>query len=87
MKNIVLIILGITVFFSAVKVVMARYETRKLFLETQELEKQRNDFNEEWGRLQLEQSTWATDPRIESISRTQLHMVEPKNHSLMLIIE
>jgi len=85
MKNVLLILLGTAVFFSAVEVVIARHETRKLFVEIQTQEKRRDNLNEEWGRLQLEQSTWATDARIESVSKTELHMIEPETRSVMLI--
>jgi cell division protein FtsL len=85
MKNVLLIILGAAVFFSAVEVVIARHETRKLFVEIQTLERDRDNLNEEWGRLQLEQSTWATDARIESVSKTELHMIEPETRAVMLI--
>jgi cell division protein FtsL len=85
MKNILLILLGAAVFFSAVQVVIARHETRKLFVEIQTLERDRDNLNEEWGRLQLEQSTWATDARIESVSKTELHMIEPETRAVMLI--
>ena len=85
MKNVFLILLGSAVFFSAIKVVIARHDTRKLFVEIQKLEKDRDSLNEEWGRLQLEQSTWATDARIESVSKTELHMIEPVTRSVTLI--
>ncbi len=85
MKNVLLILLGAAVFFSAIEVVIARHETRKLFVEIQAQEKQRDNLNEEWGRLQLEQSTWATDARIESVSKTELHMIEPETRAVMLI--
>jgi cell division protein FtsL len=85
MKNMFLVLLGTAVFFSAVKVVIARHDTRRLFVEIQKLEKDRDSLNEEWGRLQLEQSTWATDARIESVSKTELHMIEPKTRSVTLI--
>ncbi len=87
MKNVFLILLGIAVFFSAVKVVIARHDTRRLFVEIQNLEKDRDNLNEEWGRLLLEQSTWATDARIESVSKTVLHMIEPKIRSVTLIFK
>jgi len=80
-----LIFLGAAVFISAVGVVIARHDTRKLFVEIQRLEKDRDNFNEEWGRLQLEQSTWATDSRIESVAKTELHMIEPETRSILLI--
>ena len=85
MKNVLLVLLGATVFFSAIAVVIARHDTRKLFVEIQKLEKDRDNLNEEWGRLQLEQSTWATDARIESVSKTELHMIEPETRAVMLI--
>jgi len=85
MKNVLLILLGAAVFLSAVEVVIARHETRKLFVEIQTLERDRDNLNEEWGRLQLEQSTWATDARIESVSKTELHMIEPETRAVMLI--
>lgn len=85
MKIVFLTLLGVVVFFSAVEVVIARHDTRKLFVEIQRLEKDRDDLNEEWGRLQLEQSTWTTDARIESVSRTELHMIEPETRSVLLI--
>ena len=85
MKNILLILLGAAVFFSAIEVVIARHETRKLFVEIQAQEKRRDNLNEEWGRLQLEQSTWATDARIESVSKTELHMIEPETRAVILI--
>lgn len=85
MKKLFLILLGATVFFSAVQVVTARHDTRKLFVEIQRLEKDRDNLNEEWGRLQLEQSTWATDARIESVSKTELQMIEPETRAVMLI--
>jgi len=87
MKNVFLILLGTAVFFSAIKVVIARHDTRRLFVEIQKLEKDRDNLNEEWGRLQLEQSTWATDARIESVSKTELHLIEPKTRSVMLILK
>ena len=85
MKYVFLILLGSVVFLSAVEVVIARHDTRKLFVEIQVLEKDRDNLNEEWGRLQLEQSTWATDARIESVSKTELHMIEPETRAVMLI--
>lgn len=85
MKSMILISLALIVFLSAVKVVIARHDARKLFAEIQTLEKERDDLNEEWGRLQLEQSTWATDARIESVSKLELHMIEPETSAVMLI--
>jgi cell division protein FtsL len=83
MKNIIFWLLFIAMFFSAFQVVMSRHEARKLFVEIQALEKTRDDLNEEWTRLLLEQSTWATDVRIETIARNELGMRPPVNSVLV----
>lgn len=70
------VLLAGAVFLSAVAVVVTQHEARRTFVQVQELEAARDELNEEWGRLQLEQSTWATDDRIEQIARTGLHMRE-----------
>jgi cell division protein FtsL len=85
MNRIIFLILTTMVFVSAVEVVYARHQTRKLFVEIQDLEKERNVLNEEWGRLQLEQSTWATDDRVESIARGELQMKPPEMKEIILI--
>ena len=56
----------LTVVFAAVCVVSAlaliytRHESRKLFVELEQLTAERDELNIEWGQLQIEQSTWAT---------------------------
>jgi cell division protein FtsL len=83
MNNIIFWLLFIAMFFSAFQIVMSRHEARKLFVEIQALEKTRDDLNEEWTRLLLEQSTWATDVRIETIARNELGMRPPVNSVLV----
>lgn len=59
---------------SAVSVVYSKHQNRLLFVELENLNKERDHMNVEWGQLQLEQSTWATDSRIEKIATEKLHM-------------
>ena len=77
--------LYVVIFLSALQVVIARHEARSLFVELQALERTRDELNEEWGRLQLEQSTWATNDRIESFARTKLAMKMPERSSVVLL--
>ena len=72
-------------FTSAIETVVARHQARKLFVEIQALEKTRDELNEEWSRLLLEQSTWATDVRIETIAKTRLEMKAPVPHFLLVM--
>lgn len=73
------------IFLSALQVVVHRHQARRTFVEVQALERERDRLNEEWGRLQLEQSTWATDVRVEEIARTRLQMLEPDGPALVLV--
>ena len=86
MKNLLLAMLVAAVFISAMEVVIAQHKARKLFVEIQELEKKHDELNELWGKLQLEQSTYATDDRIESQAVTQLGMIEPGSKTLKVLI-
>ena len=62
---------------SAVGVVYARHESRRLFVELSALEAARDELNIDFGRLQLEQATWADTNRIEKIARGELGMDFP----------
>ena len=85
MKQVFIVILLVINFISAIEVVLAKHDTRKLFNEIQILEKERDSLNEEWGRLQLEQSTWATDAKIESFAIQELDMKIPDINNSVLI--
>lgn len=85
MKILVTLVLAATVFISAVQVVVAQHHARRIFSELQKLEMTRDELNEEWGRLQLEQSTWATDDRIEMEARSRLNMVDPETNTIVLL--
>ncbi|RMG57308.1 MAG: cell division protein FtsL [Gammaproteobacteria bacterium] len=71
-------LLSLAVLVSALGVVESRHQSRKLFVELQQLERTRDDLEIEWGRLQLEQAAWATHGRIERIARERLGMHLPR---------
>ncbi len=85
MKLLLQVGLYLAIFITALQVVIARHETRRLFVELQAMERTRDELKEEWGRLQLEQSTWAINDRIESVARTQLDMKMPEQSSVVLL--
>jgi len=74
--GVMIILLG-TVVASAIGVVYAIQKSRVLFVELTRLGSERDDLNFEFGRLQLEQATWAENNRIEQIARGRLGMVSP----------
>jgi cell division protein FtsL len=75
--NIGLGVLFTLVVASALAVVCSKHESRKLFIQLQGQQVLRDELSFEWGRLQLEQSTWAAHGRIESIAAEHLHMRLP----------
>ncbi len=87
MKPFIFCILLAAVFLTAIQIVVAQHESRKLFVEIQALEKERDELNEEWGRLQLEQSTWATDGRVEDVARSKLEMKTPDINSKVVVAQ
>ncbi len=70
---------------SGIGVVYARQESRLRFVELNRLANERDELNIEFGRLQLEQATWAENSRIEQIARGQLGMVSPAAAETVLV--
>ena len=77
--------LGLALLASALGVVYAKHEARSRFVELQRLTKERDDLDIEWGQLQLEQSTWAANSRVETVARGDLHMVTPQAADLRIV--
>jgi cell division protein FtsL len=79
-----LLLLG-GVLVSAVGVVWTRHESRVLFVELSRLQNQRDELNIEYGKLELEQATWAEPRRVDSEARQKLGMVNPKPQDIQLV--
>ena len=80
-----LVLMFLLVLASAVAVIYSKHESRKLFVQLQVLKNERDRMDTEWGRMQLEQSTWATHGRIERLARTKLDMTIPRADSVVII--
>ncbi|MFP4079249.1 MAG: cell division protein FtsL [Ectothiorhodospira sp.] len=77
----------VLVMSTALAVVYSRHQGRVLFMELQQALERRDELNVEWGRLQLEQSTWATHGRIEREARERLDMRMPDARSTVILME
>jgi len=75
--------LAIVTFTSALGVIYSKHQSRKEFVQLTQLQHRRDQLNTYWGRLQLEQSTWATHGRIQKIARTKLQMVIPNSSKIV----
>ncbi|MBE9568588.1 MAG: cell division protein FtsL [Proteobacteria bacterium] len=70
---------------SAILLIYSKHQSRKLFVELQQLRYQVDALNTEWSQLQLEQSAWSEHGRIERIARKQLSMVMPEPDQVVFV--
>ena len=74
MLRVLLFVLVVANVASAIGVVYARHEHRQLFVDFKRQERQRDELNIDFGRLQLEQATWSEANRIEQVAGTRIGM-------------
>lgn len=84
-KNILLSILIAMLLLSAIAVIYSKYQSRLLFIEIQKKEKQLDDYEVEWGRLQLELTTLTEENRIEIEARNRLMLTLPAQNKIVYI--
>ena len=77
-------LLTLGVLGSGIAVVYARQQHRQAYVELTRLQKQRDEINIEFSRLQLEQATWAETNRIEQVAIERLGMSFPATAELLV---
>ena len=70
---------------TALLVVRDRHEHRQAFIALTKLERARDELNIEFGRLQLEQATWAESNRVDQVARSRLGMVFPRTEDIVVL--
>ena len=85
MSRVLLVVLLLATIASAIGVVYARHRHRVLFDEVTRLERDRDELNVEFGRLQLEQATVAEATRIDQVARVRLGMKSPEASDVVVI--
>jgi len=79
-----LVLSGILV-VCALALVTSQHKARKLFVELQKQQEVAKQLEIEYGQLQLEQSTWAMQSRVEKIAANNLHMRVPPTSRVHLV--
>jgi cell division protein FtsL len=79
------ILLTLILIACALSVVTSQHKARKLFVELEKEQALARQLAEEWGQLQLEQSTWAMHTRVEKIATGKLHMRVPEASRVQFI--
>ena len=69
----------------ALSVITSQHQARKLFIELEGEQAAAKKLEEERTQLQLEQSTWATHKRIESVAAKTLGMKLPDPASTVIV--
>lgn len=70
---------------SALGVVAAQHQARKLYSELERQQARTRALEVEWGQLQLEQSTWASHARVEKLAREKLGMSLPAPGRVLVV--
>ena len=84
-RYVILAVLVIANVATALLVVRDRHEHRLAFIALNKLDKTRDELNIEFGRLQLEQATWAESNRVDQVARTRLGMVFPRTEDIVVL--
>lgn len=73
----------LSVVVCALLVVNANHQARKLFIALDAERRHAKDLSVEWDQLQLEQSTWADNARVEKLAKDKLGMKRPAAGEVM----
>ena len=84
-SSILVFVFALVCVLSAIALVYTKHESRKLFVELEQLTQERDELNIEWGQLQIEQSTWAQHARIEQVATDDLSLVRPEATEIFVI--
>jgi len=78
-------ILTVLAMVTAIGCIYSKHQSRKLFVELQALTNERDALEVDWGRLQIEQSTWSTHARVEKLARDKMRMRTPQANDVRLV--
>lgn len=77
---------GLLILVSTFAVIHSTHNCRSLYAQLQVLESAQWHLQEDYGRLLLEQSTWASHYRVEKVARADLGMGSPDLAQLKVVV-
>ena len=84
-ETIVLVALLVVLMVSALAVIYSKNYSRSIFIEIERNERALDQYEVEWGQMQLELSTLAEQNRVEAIAKQRLKLVIPPRESIIYI--
>ncbi len=70
---------------SALAVIVSKYQARRIFIEIQNMERELDRYEVEWGRLQLELTMLTEENRVEIEARNRLKLIMPERDKMIYI--
>ncbi|MCH9674098.1 MAG: cell division protein FtsL [Gammaproteobacteria bacterium] len=84
-REVLLPVLLVAVVASALSVVYVKHEARKQFVVLQSLERDRDQMQIQWGRLQIEEGALSSVDRVRATARQHLDLVKPTLAQTVLV--
>ena len=81
----VALLLLVLVVVSGLGTVYVKHLSRVRFVELQALQRDNDEMRIEWGRLQLETSTWAAHDRVRNAAAEELGLFMPPGDSVVVV--
>ena len=85
LTNRLLSVVSIVLLLSALAVIYSKYYSRLIFIEIQKQERALDQYEVEWGQMQLELTMLAEQNRVERVAREQLKLVMPLREKIIYI--
>ncbi|MDD5460355.1 MAG: cell division protein FtsL [Methylococcales bacterium] len=85
LTNRLLSVVGIVLLLSALAVIYSKYYSRLVFLEIQKQERALDQYEVEWGQMQLEQMMLVEQNRVELVAKEKLKLVMPIREKIIYI--
>ncbi len=82
---IALAVLLVALMMSALAVIYCKNYSRSIFIEIERNERALDQYEVEWGQMQLELTTLAEQNRVEAIAKEHLKLVMPPRKSIIYI--
>jgi cell division protein FtsL len=85
--NLAMMLMVVLLLVSAFSIVYAKDLGRRLFIQYQDQQQQKENAIIEWNKLLLEQGAWSAQLRIQKMAGEELGMVVPQAGDIVLIAE
>jgi cell division protein FtsL len=83
--NRLLSIAGLILLLSALAVIYSKYYSRLIFIEIQKQERALDQYEVEWGQMQLELTMLAEQNRLELVAQEELKLMMPVREKIIYI--